>query len=144
MTQTWPNTTMEEPRHSGSGALSHSLALVAEALRYLKLRAVLAGEEAKAAGVQYGVGAAIVAGALFVAVLGYIFLIITAVFAIALAFASKHAWIVVLGVTALLHLAGAVALISGAKKRVGNAPFPETLAEIERDRIWLRQLTEKH
>lgn len=135
---------MEDSRDRGTGVFSHLLGLVAEALRYLKARAILAGEEAKAAGVQYGMAAAMVVGALFIAVLGYIFLVVTAVFAIGLAFHSEHAWLAVLGGAALLHLGGAAALIFGAKKRVGDAPFPETLAEIEKDRLWLRQWTNKN
>ena len=124
--------------------ISHALGFTAEALRYIKARARLAALEAKAAGVQYGVAAALVAGALFIAVLGYIFLIVTAVFAIGLAFDHEHAWVAVLGVTAFLHLGGAVALVLIAKNRVSDTPFPETLAEIERDRTWLQQMIAKN
>lgn len=134
----------EGSRQRHAGLMSHSLALIAEALRYLKARAVLAGEEAKEAGVQFGVAAAMVAAALFVAVLGYVFLVVTAVFAVGLVFHSNHAWVAVLGVAALLHLGAAVGLVLWAKKRVGDSPFPETLAEIEKDRQWLRQLIEKN
>lgn len=95
-------------------------------------------------GVRYGVAAALVVGALLIAVLGYIFLIVTAVFAIGLAFEHEHAWILILGGAAVLHLGGAVALLLIAKNRVGDAPFPETLAEIERDRTWLQQMTAKN
>ncbi len=135
---------MENSRDRDIGILGHSIGFLAEALRYLKARAILAGEEAKAAGVQYGIAAAMVAVALFVAVLGYVFLVVTAVFAIGLAFDSEYAWVGVLGGAALLHLGGAVALVFVAKSRVGNAPFPETLAEIDKDRIWLSQLTKKN
>jgi len=134
---------MEGSRQRGAGIVGHLLALVAESLRYLKARAVLAGEEAKTAGLQYGIAAAMVVAGLCVAALGYVFLIVTLVFAIGLAFRSNHAWVVVLGVAALVHLGGAVGLVLLAKKRVGDAPFPETLAEIEKDRLWLRQLISK-
>lgn len=134
---------MEDARRRNAGLLNHSLALFAEVLRYLKARAQLAGEEAKAAGRQYGVAGAMAVGALLVAVLGYVFLVITIVFALGLAFHSERAWLAVLGGVALLHLVGAVALIFLAKNSVADAPFPETLAEIEKDRLWLRQLTAK-
>jgi uncharacterized membrane protein YqjE len=80
-------------------------------------------------------------GALFIAVLGYIFLIVTIVFAVGLAFDQEHAWVAVLGVTAFLHLAGAGLLAFSAKRKLGGSAFPETLAELERDRQWLQQLT---
>lgn len=135
---------MENSRDRDTGMWSHSLSLVTEALRYLKARAVLAGEEAKAAGAKYGVAAAMVAGALFIVTLGYIFLVVTVVFAIGLAFDSPHAWLGVLVGATLLHFIGAAVLIILAKKRVGKSAFPETLAEIEKDRLWLRQLTAKN
>lgn len=127
-----------------AGTVNHLLGLVSEALRYVKARAALAAEEAKLAGVQYGLAAAMVIGGLVMAVLGYVFLVITAVFAIGLAFDSEHAWMIVLGITAVLHLGAAAALVLLSRKRVANAPFPETFAEIEKDRIWLRRLTTKN
>ena len=129
---------------STPGTLDHALGVASEALRYIRARARLAALEAKTAGVQYGIAAALVVGALFIAALGYIFLIVTAVFAIGLAFDHEHAWVAVLGVAALVHLGGAAALVLMAKKRVGDAPFPETFAEIEKDRTWLQQMTAKN
>jgi uncharacterized membrane protein YqjE len=135
---------MNAPRSvSDPGLLTHLLGLLAQALLYLQARAALAKLEAKAAGMQYGLAAAMVLGALFVAGLGYIFLIVSAVFAIGLAFHEEQAWVAVLGGTALLHLAGAAALIFSAKRKLAGAAFPETVAEIEKDRQWLQQLIPK-
>jgi uncharacterized membrane protein YqjE len=127
-----------------AGTVNHFLGLVSETLRYLKARTALAAEEAKLAGVQYGLAAGMVVGALVIAVLGYLFLVITAVFAIGFAFDSEHAWVTVLGLAALLHLGGAAVLVLLAKKRVGDTSFSETAAEIEKDRVWLRQLITKN
>ena len=76
-----------------TGLIAHFAGLIAAALRYLKARVTLAGIEAKAAGAHYGIAAAMVAGALFIAVLGYVFLVLTVVFAIASALGGGRAWI---------------------------------------------------
>jgi len=129
---------------NSSGFLSHAAGFLAAALRYLRARLALAGMEAKTAGAHYGVAAVMVAGALFVAVLGYLFLVITAVFAIAAAFDSASAWIAVMGTIALLHLGGAALLIFLAIRRVKTGAFDDTLAELKKDLQWLNQLTAKH
>src|SRR6185436_19405826 len=98
----------ESPSHRDSG---HFRGLLESIAQYFKARLTLLIIEAKSAGIQYGVGVALGAGGLFVAVLGYVFLVITAVFGIAAFWSWRYAWIVVLGVAALLHLCGAVALI---------------------------------
>lgn len=104
---------MADARNGGTGVFNHSVAFISEALRYFKARAMLAGEEAKEAGVQYGGAAALVAGALFVAVLGYVLLVLTAVFGLSLFFDSDHAWIAVLG--------GQPSFISAAPSRCSSS-----------------------
>ena len=126
---------------SPAGLFSHGASTIAATVRYFRARLALAGIEAREAGVHYGVAAAMVAGALFIAILGYVFLIITLVFAIAAAFDSARAWLGVMGVAALLHLGGAAALVWLASRRVGKGAFHETLAELKKDQLWLTQLT---
>ena len=92
---------------------------------------------------HYGIALALVVAALFVAVLGYVFLVITAVFGIAAAWDWDHAWIVVLGVAALLHLGGAVALVFVARGKVKGGVFEATIEELKKDNEWLTQLTKK-
>jgi uncharacterized membrane protein YqjE len=106
----------------------------------MKLRASLAGIEAKEAGGKYGGAAAMVAGALFVAILGYVFLIVCIVFGIAAAFESRHAWIWIMGGAAFLHLGGAAALFFLARKRVKGGAFPATMEELKKDELWLKNL----
>ena len=129
---------MNHPRLFAHGASS-----LAATLRYAKARLSLAGIEAREAGAHYGLAAAMIAGALFIAVLGYVFLVITLVFAIAAAFDSERAWLWVMATAALLHLAGAAALVWLASRRLGHGAFPETLAEFQKDQQWLAQLTKK-
>ena len=78
---------------SSPGLFAHGASSLAATLRYAKARLALAGIEAREAGAHYGLAAAMIAGALFIAVLGYVFLVITLVFALAAAFDSAHAWL---------------------------------------------------
>ena len=128
---------------SSPGLFAHGASSLAATLRYAKARLALAGIEAREAGAHYGLAAAMIAGALFIAVLGYVFLVITLVFALAAAFDSAHAWLWVMAAAALLHLAGAAALVWLASRRLGQGAFPETLAEFQKDQQWLTQLTKK-
>ena len=127
-----------------TGLIAHFAGLIAAALRYLKARVTLAGIEAKAAGAHYGIAAAMVAGALFIAVLGYVFLVLTVVFAIASALGGGRAWIAVMGGSAILHLAGAVLLVWLASRRCKTGAFEDTRTELKKDELWLSHLTAKH
>ena len=127
-----------------TGLFADAAGFLAATLRYLKARLTLAGMEARAAGAHYGTAAALVAGALFIAVLGYVFLIITLVFGIAAAFDGASAWIAVMGAAALLHLGGAALLLWVARRRCKGGAFDDTLAELKKDQQWLNQLTAKN
>ncbi len=126
-----------------SGTIAHFAGLLSCAAQYLSARLALIGVEAKEAGAHYGTAAAMVAVGLFIAVLGYVFLVITAVFGIAAAFDTKHAWIIVLGGAALLHLGGAVALVVLARRKVRAGAFSVTLDELKKDQQWLATLASK-
>ncbi len=133
---------MHPSRHPATtGTLAHAAGFFASTARYLKARLTLATLEAREAGAHYGIAAGMAVGALFVAVLGYVFLVITAVFAVAAMFESRHAWIWVMGGAALLHLAGAGALVFLAWQRVKTGAFTATLEEFKKDQQWLTDLT---
>jgi uncharacterized membrane protein YqjE len=125
------------------GILAHAAAFSAATARYVRARLTLAGVELRDAGARCGLAAALVAGALFVTVLGYVFLVITVVFTIAAAFEERHAWLWVMGAAALLHLAAAAAMVFFAWTRVRAGAFPDTLAEFRKDQAWLIQLAKK-
>lgn len=137
---------MKQPtsRVDPTGLLAHAACWLATLLQYLKARLTLAGLEAKEAGANYGVAAAMVAGALFIAVLGYVFLIVATVFAIGAAFGGGSAWIAVMGGAALLHLGGAGLLLWIARRRCKAGAFENTLAELKKDQQWLTHLTGKN
>ena len=126
------------------GLFSHAAGFLAATTRYFRARLTLVALEAKAAGAHYGLAAAMVVGALFVAVLGYVFLVITAVFAVAAGFDGDHAWIIVMGVAAVVHLGGAALLVFLAWRRVQGGAFDETISEFKKDQQWLNRLTAKN
>lgn len=131
---------MKPAPSSRPGRLADFTGLLAAAIQLLGAKLKLAGLEMKEAGALYGVAAAMIAGGLFAAVLGYVFLVITAVFGIAAAFDSDHAWIAVMGGAALLHFGGAVALVLLARRRVQAGVFSSTLDEFRKDQEWLTKL----
>lgn len=117
--------------------LPHAIGWLGAAVTYAKARAELALIEAKEAGAHYGWVAGLFGGAALLALLGYPFLILSAVFGIGLLFANEHAWIAVLAVVALLHFAGAAALVFVAKKRLKAGVFQNTKEEFKNDQLWL-------
>jgi uncharacterized membrane protein YqjE len=131
-----------EPRNPGMFA--HAAGLAAASVRYFKARATLLGIEAKEAGVNYGIASAFVIIALLLALLAYVFLVITAVFGVAALLESRNAWIGVMGATALLHAIGAAALVFMAKRRFKSSAFPITLEEFSKDQQWLTKHSSNH
>jgi len=126
------------------GTFAHVTGLFSSTIKYLKAHAELFGIEAKEAGINYGIAAGLAIGGLVAVLLGYIMLVITIVFALALLFGGGNAWIGVMGGAAALHIGGAVALVLMAKRRSKAAPFPETLEELRKDQAWLTQLKRSH
>ncbi len=133
-------TSTERDRAQSSGLFSHAMAWLAAALKYFKARAALAGLEAKEAALLFGIAAGMAIAALLLILLGYVFLIVTIVFAVAAAFHSRNAWIAVMGVAALLHFGGAVAFLFLALRRVKAGAFSATLDELKKDQQWLTNL----
>ena len=69
--------------------------------------------------------------------MGYIFLVITIVFAIALIFDNPDAWVWIIGIMALLHLAGAAACIWFGWAKFKQPVFSRTMEELRKDETWL-------
>ncbi|HET6407484.1 MAG TPA: phage holin family protein [Chthoniobacteraceae bacterium] len=132
------------PETRSRGIFANAAGLLAAFVRYFKARMTLLGIEAKEAGINYGVAAAIVVLALFLAVLAYVFLIITAVFGIAALFDGRNAWIGVMGAAAVLHAGGAAVLVFLALRRFKAGAFPVTLEELSKDQQWLTKLSSNH
>ncbi len=126
-----------EREEAGAGFYRHFLGVLSASLTYLKARLQLVGIEGKEAGLHYGIAAALIAAALVVVFLGYLFLCLAIVFLIAWLLGDGHAWIWVTLGMALLHFAAAVAFVFIAKNKITAPVFSATLEEFKKDHEWL-------
>jgi uncharacterized membrane protein YqjE len=120
------------------GLFSHTASLFGAKLAYVRARLQLAGLEGKEAGIHFAIIVGLVAGALVLGVLGYLFFVIAAVFLVAWLCGGGNAWIWVTFAAALGHLIVAVALLFIAKSRLSQPVFAATLAEFKHDQEWLK------
>lgn len=125
------------PHSTSAGFFHHFWALCEAAVKYVFLRGQLVVSEAKEAGSHYGLIAGLFVAALLLALFGYLFLVITAVFALALLIDGPHGWIMILGGAAVLHLLAAGGLVFMAKARFKTGLFAQTKEEFQKDRLWL-------
>ena len=120
------------------GIFSHFPLLLSAKIAYLRARFQLAGMEGKEAAVHYAIIVALAIGALIVAVFGYLFLVIGAVFLLAWMIGGENVWIWVMLGAAGLHLVGALALALIAKSMLARPMFAATLGEFKKDQEWLK------
>lgn len=134
---------MDETYRSGSaaergGLFSNLLSLVNALATFFEARAALFASESKRALVQVVVLAASLLAAILFFGLGYLFLIALIVAAVAHLLEISWEWSA-LG-AALIHFILAVICLLVMVTRLKRHPFPETAAELRRDREWLRNL----
>lgn len=122
-----------EPLTTDTGFFHHLWPWIEASLKMVHLRGRLILVEAKQAGSHYGLVIGFVAAAIFLALLGYLFSLITAVFALALLIDHRHGWLMVMGGAALVHILGAVILILLAKSRNKIDHFALTKEEFRKD-----------
>lgn len=120
------------------GLFSNLLALTNALATFFETRAALFATESKRALVQLIIVIGGLVGALLFFALGYLFLIATIVVAISHATDIRLEWIAI--VAALAHFLFAVLCAIFAATRLRRNPFPETAAELKKDREWLRNL----
>jgi uncharacterized membrane protein YqjE len=121
-----------------AGLLQNLLALIGALVEFFESRFALVAEESKTAAVQV----LILAGCLIFAVLlcgmGYIFLITGIVVGLAHLLGISWPWIAL--ATAALHFIIALVLLLIARSRITKPFFRATLAELRKDREWLKNL----
>ena len=110
---------------------------LASAMGYLHARLELLTLEAKDAGGNYVKLAVVLVCAVMFLLVGLLFLIMAAVYAVAALFHYQWGW-VFLGF-GVLSLALVVLLALVAKSRFKVASFPATIAEFKKDKEWLSQ-----
>jgi uncharacterized membrane protein YqjE len=120
------------------GFFSNLLALANALATFCESRAALFATESKRALVQL----IIVVGGLVVGLvfftLGYLFLVATIVVAISHATNVSWEWVAI--GAAFAHFVAAIVCAAIAASRLRRNPFPETAAELKKDREWLRNL----
>jgi uncharacterized membrane protein YqjE len=120
------------------GLLTNLLALASAFAEFFESRFVLLAQESKAALVQLLVVAACLILALFLCVLGYVFLISSAI--VGLAHLAGISWLWTALVAAGLHFLIALALLLVARSRIIKPVFRATIDELKKDREWLKNL----
>jgi uncharacterized membrane protein YqjE len=123
-----------------SGLLDNALALISAVARFFEIRFALAARESKAAALQVLITVGCVIVALALCVMGYVFLIVSAV--VGLAHLVGTSWPVVALIVALLHFIIAVVLLLVARSRITKPMFPGTVDELKKDREWLKNLNQ--
>ncbi|PYL74710.1 MAG: hypothetical protein DMF26_10030, partial [Verrucomicrobia bacterium] len=119
-----------------SGLLDNALALVSAVAEFFESRFALIAQESKAAALQMLILVACVIAALALCVMGYVFLIVSAV--VGLAHLLGTSWPVVALVVALVHFIIAGVLLLVARSRITKPMFRDTVDELKKDREWLK------
>jgi uncharacterized membrane protein YqjE len=123
-----------------SGLLDNALGLLSAIAEFFESRFVLAAQESKAAGLQILILVVCVIAALALCVMGYVFLIVSAV--VGLAHLLGISWPVVALVVALAHFIIAGVLLLVARSRITKPMFRDTVEELKKDREWLKTLNQ--
>jgi uncharacterized membrane protein YqjE len=121
-----------------AGLLQNLFALTSALAEFFESRFVLLAEESKAAAVQVLILAGCLIFAVLLCALGYVFLITGAVVGLAHLVGISWPWIAL--AAAGLHFIIALVLLLIARSRITKPFFRATLAELKKDREWLRSL----
>jgi len=123
-----------------SGLLDNALGLISAVVAFFESRFVLLAQESKSAAVQLLILVGCIIAALALCVMGYVFLIVSAV--VGLAHLLGTSWPVVALVVALLHFIIAGVLLLVARSRITKPMFQDSIDELKKDREWLKTLNQ--
>ncbi len=123
-----------------SGLLDNTLGLISAVVEFFESRFVLLAQESKSAAVQLLILVSCIIAALALCVMGYVFLIVSAV--VGLAHLLGTSWPVVALVVALLHFIIAGVLLVVARSRITKPMFRDSIDELKKDREWLKTLNQ--
>src|SRR5205809_6728399 len=121
-----------------AGLLENLLALLAALSEFFESRFALLAQESKAAAVQLLILAGCLIFALLLCAVGYVFFITGVVVGLAHLAGISWPWIAL--ATAALHFVIALMLLLIARSRITKPFFRATLAELRKDREWLKNL----
>jgi len=121
-----------------AGLLENLLALLTALAEFFESRFALLAQESKAAAVQVLILAGCLIFALLLCALGYVFLITGAVVGLAHLAGISWPWIAL--AAAAVHFIIALVLLLVARSSITKPLFRTTLAELKKDREWLKNL----
>jgi uncharacterized membrane protein YqjE len=121
-----------------AGLLENLLALVSALAEFFESRFALFAQESKTAAVHLLILAGCLILALLLCALGYVFLITGVVVGLAHLLRISWAWIAL--AAAAVHFIIAMVLLLVARGRITKPVFRATLAEVRKDREWLKNL----
>ena len=121
-----------------TGLIGSLVALASALADFFESRAALFAAESKEAAVQFILIAACLVAALLFVAFGYVFLVVTAV--VAIAQLAKISWLWIALAAAGLHVLIALILALIARSGIKKPIFRDTVAELKKDREWLKDL----
>ena len=134
--------TMRFRNPAGHAGLLHSLVSLVNSLAgFLESRIALLAAESKTALVHVLVLVGCLAGAAFLAVFGYIFLVASAI--VGLSNALGISWVKISLAAAGLHFLLAFICVLIARSRMKKPMFEMTSTELKKDRAWLKNQDKK-
>jgi uncharacterized membrane protein YqjE len=134
--------TMRFRNPAGHAGLLHNLvSLLNSLIGFLESRVALFAKESKTALVHVLVLVGCLAGAAFMLVFGYLFLVASAI--AGLSQALHMSWIKITLMAAALHFALAFICVMIARSRMHKSMFEMTGTELKKDREWLKNLNKE-
>jgi len=121
-----------------AGLLENLLAVVSALAELFESRFALLAQESKVAAVQLLILVGCLIFALLLCALGYVFLITGVVVGLAHLVGVSWPWIAL--AAAAVHFVFALVLLLVARSRITKPLFHATLAELKKDREWLKNL----
>jgi uncharacterized membrane protein YqjE len=123
-----------------SGLLANALALLSAVVEFFEARFALVAKESKSAAVQMLILVASLLVAVALSLMGYVFLIVSAIVGIADLLGTSWPWITL--IVALLHFMIAMLCLLIARSRMTKPLFRATLDELKKDHEWLKNLNQ--
>jgi uncharacterized membrane protein YqjE len=123
-----------------SGLLGNTLALISAAVEFFETRFALLAKESKSAAVQMLILIASLVVALALSVMGYVFLVVSAIVGLAYLLGTSWPWVALM--VAVLHFIIALLCLLIARSRITKPLFRATLDELKKDREWLKNLNQ--
>ena len=124
-----------------SGLLDNALGLLSAIAEFFESRFALAARESKSAALQIAILVGCVIGAMALCVMGYVFLIVSAVMGLAHLLGISWPWVAL--IIAVVHFIIAAGLLLVARSRITKPMFRDTRDELKKDREWLKTLNQQ-